>query len=107
MKKSHLAVAALFLLGSGSVYGFVPPRAGNCTQDPSLCQGPGQQQGQRNGRKMGPQDGTGPIHEPGTGGGMGAGQRNGRKIGPRDGSGPIHTPGTGGGTGAGQRRGRR
>lgn len=31
----------------------------------------------------------------------------GKKMGPQDGSGPIHPPGTGGGTGTGQRRGRR
>lgn len=35
------------------------------------------------------------------------GPSNGKKLGPQDGSGPIHTPGTGGGTGAGNRRGRR
>lgn len=37
----------------------------------------------------------------------GSGQPRGKRLGPKDGSGPIHTPGTGGGTGAGQRRGRR
>ncbi len=34
-------------------------------------------------------------------------QKGGKKIGPRDGSGPIHTPGAGGGNGGGHRRGRR
>lgn len=38
---------------------------------------------------------------------QGQGQRQMKKAGPRDGSGPIHAPGTGGGTGQqqGQRRG--
>lgn len=36
-----------------------------------------------------------------------AGARNGKKAGPQDGSGPIHTPGTGGGNGGGRRGGGR
>jgi hypothetical protein len=39
--------------------------------------------------------------------GVSADQRNGKKLGPQDGSGPIHQPGTAGGIGAGQRLGRR
>lgn len=31
------------------------------------------------GKKTGPQDGTGPIHQPGTGGGTGRGQRGPRR----------------------------
>jgi hypothetical protein len=31
--------------------------------------------------------------------------KSGKRAGPQDGSGPIHTPGTGGGNGGGQRRG--
>ena len=33
-------------------------------------------------------------------------ERAGKKLGPQDGSGPIHQPGTGGGTGVGRRQGR-
>jgi hypothetical protein len=108
MKKSHMAIATLFLFSAGSIFALDPPRFGqNGNRNPNQGQGPDQQQGQRNGKKLGPQDGSGPIHQPGTGGGSGAGQPNGKKLGPQDGSGPIHQPGTGGGTGAGQRRGRR
>lgn len=39
--------------------------------------------------------------------GQNGGVTKGKKTGPQDGSGPIHTPGTGGGTGAGNRKGRR
>lgn len=35
--------------------------------------------GTNQGKKAGPQDGSGPIHQPGTGGGSGAGNRRGRK----------------------------
>ncbi|MEJ5367751.1 MAG: hypothetical protein WHT08_05480 [Bryobacteraceae bacterium] len=42
--------------------------------------------------------GRGPVTEPGA---------KGKKTGPQDGSGPIHQPGTGGGTGKGQRGPRR
>ena len=97
MKKSHLAIATMFLLGTSSAFAFDPPR--------STQRGNGNQ-GRGNGQMTGPRDGSGPIHQPGTGGGTGAGG-NGKMTGPRDGSGPIHQPGTGGGTGAGQRRGRR
>jgi hypothetical protein len=108
MKKSHLAIATLFLFSAGSIFALDPPAFGQYgNQNPNQGQGLGQQRGQRNGKKLGPQDGSGPIHQPGTDGGTGAGQPNGKKLGPQDGSGPIHQPGTGGGTGAGQRRGRR
>ena len=64
MKKSHLASATMFLFGAGSIFAFDPPRFGqNGKQNPN--------QGQRNGKKLGPQDGSGPIHQPGTGGGTG------------------------------------
>lgn len=42
-------------------------------------QGAGQEKGARKGKKMGPQDGSGPIHPPGTGGGKGSGQRGPRR----------------------------
>ncbi len=38
-----------------------------------------ERQGMNKGKKSGPQDGSGPIHQPGTGGGSGAGNRRGRK----------------------------
>jgi hypothetical protein len=99
MKHRAFAVAALALAVAGSTLAFDPPRN---TRNGQAKQG---QQGQTNGKRTGPQDGTGPIHAPGTGGGNGQG--NGKMTGPRDGSGPIHTPGTGGGNGGGMRGGRR
>jgi len=71
MKKTYLAIATLFLMTAGStiIPAQVNPQA-PCT---------GQQQGQRNGKKLGPQDGSGPIHQPGTGGGNGGGARRGRR----------------------------
>ncbi len=96
MTKRNLIVATLLFSLAGTAFAFQPRyyRKGN-----TQTQGP-------KGRQTGPQDGTGPIHTPGTGGGAGTGQGKGKMSGPRDGSGPIHTPGTGGGTGAGNRRGR-
>jgi hypothetical protein len=97
MKMRYLAAATMLFTFAGTTLAFDPPRNGK---------GNGRIQEQRgNGAQTGPKDGSGPIHEPGTGGGTGRG--GGKMTGPRDGSGPIHTPGTGGGTGAGQRRGRR
>ncbi len=74
MKKTYLAMATLLFTMTGAALAF---------DTPTWCQGTGRQQGQ-----------TG-------------NQKKGKQLGPKDGSGPIHTPGTGGGTGAGQRRGRR
>ncbi len=96
MKTRALAVTALALAITGTTLAFDPPRNGGQGQN---------KQGQTNGKRTGPQDGTGPIHTPGTGGGNGQG--NGKMTGPRDGSGPIHSPGTGGGNGGGMRRGGR
>jgi len=48
-----------------------------------------------------------PNPNPGTTAGQKLGKRQGKILGPQDGSGPIHTPGTGGGTGRGQRGPRR
>jgi hypothetical protein len=106
MKKTHLAIATLFLFSAGSMLALAPPRYGQ-NGNQGQKQGAGPRGGQDNGKRTGPQDGTGPIHEPGTGGGSGAGQGRGKKLGPQDGSGPLHTPGAGGGAGAGQRRGGR
>jgi len=98
--KKHLAIATVILALAAATpafnqaaYGRRPPQTQN------------QQAGVSKGRRTGPQDGTGPIHTPGTGA-AGVGQGRGKMTGPRDGSGPIHPPGTGGGTGAGNRRGR-
>ena len=71
MKKSILAVMA-FLIVAGTA------ALAQSTQVPAPHpQGPNA--GQRDGRKTGPQDGSGPIHQPGTGGGSGQGRRAGRK----------------------------
>jgi hypothetical protein len=99
MKKLTL-ITAMVVLAAGAT----------CAQN---GKGPRWQQGQQqgagsgngNGCRTGPQDGTGPIHQPGTGGGTGIGK--GKRTGPQDGTGPIHQPGTGGGAGMGQRRGRK
>jgi hypothetical protein len=99
MKKRALAVATLILAFAGTSMAFDPPRNARNGQQKQA------QQAQTKGKRTGPQDGTGPIHTPGTGGGNGQG--NGRMTGPRDGSGPIHAPGTGGGNGGGMRNGRR
>lgn len=99
--KKQLAIATMML-----TFAAMTPAYSQWGYGMDPVQAQGQQLGKRKGNKTGPQDGTGPIHEPGTGGGAGAGQGKGKMTGPRDGSGPIHTPGTGGGTGAGNRRGR-
>jgi uncharacterized membrane protein (UPF0127 family) len=73
MKKIHLAIATLFLMTAGSI---VASAQTNPCPNPNC---PGPQQGKGNGKRLGPKDGSGPQHEPGTGGGTGAGQRRGRK----------------------------
>jgi hypothetical protein len=78
MKKTHLAIATLFVMTAGSMLAQNPPNTGQ-TGTPNQTQTPGQKAGKRNGKKAGPQDGSGPIHQPGTGGGTGGGQRRGRK----------------------------
>ena len=74
MKKTHLAIATLFLMTAGLMLAQNPPNNGQ-TGAPNQTQAPGQKAGQRNGKKAGPQDGSGPIHQPGTG----CGQRRGRR----------------------------
>ncbi len=98
MKKLTL-ITAMVILAAGATNA----QNGNGPRGQARGAGPGQSQG----RRLGPQDGTGPIHQPGTGGGNGAGIGKGKRTGHQDGTGPIHDPGTGGGTGAGQRRGRK
>ena len=79
MKKTFLTIAAIVMMLAGTSSGFDNPSSGN-----------------RNGRKQAGSCDT-----------SGSGARAGRRTGPQDGSGPIHTPGTGGGTGTGRRAGRR
>jgi hypothetical protein len=70
MKKTiaMIILAALTAIGSyaQSTPPFGPGNSGNT------------QQGAK-GKKTGPQDGSGPIHQPGTGGGTGRGQRGPRR----------------------------
>jgi hypothetical protein len=73
MKKRYLAVATLFLTSTALTFAFEPQRNGR-----NGNQSQQQQAGQQNGKRTGPQDGSGPIHTPGTGGCTGAGQRRGR-----------------------------
>lgn len=77
MKKTQMAIAAMFLITAGSILAQNPPSTGQVGTPQT--QTPGQKAGQRNGKKAGPQDGSRPIHQPGTGGGAGGGQRRGRK----------------------------
>jgi hypothetical protein len=74
--KKIIATIVFAALSMASVY------AQNTTF-PSRGSGNGQGQGQgkqgKQGKKMGPQDGSGPIHTPGTGGGTGRGQRGPRR----------------------------
>lgn len=78
MKRTHLAIAALFLMTAGLMLAQNPPNNGQ-TGASNQTQAPGQKAGQRNGKKAGPQDGSGPMYQPGTGGGTGGGQRRGRR----------------------------
>ncbi len=83
MKKINLALATLFLTTAGSLFALdTPAWAQNGNGQGKGRQGQGQGQGQKigqRGKRTGPQDGSGPIHSPGTGGGSGAGQRRGRR----------------------------
>jgi len=70
MKKTIFTISAMTMLFAGAISATV-----KFPSDDSV----GQTCEQRKGKKLGPQDGTGPIHDPGTGGGTGAGRRAGRK----------------------------
>jgi hypothetical protein len=72
MKKSILTVVAIAAMLAGAALAQSNP-------SPNPHPAPGQKCEQRQGKKLGPQDGTGPIHTPGTGGGTGTGRRTGRK----------------------------
>jgi len=72
MRSLRIAVTALTLLVAGNLLAL-----GQTT--PPYGAGNSQKQGQQKGKKMGPRDGSGPLHPPGTGGGTGAGQRKGRR----------------------------
>ncbi|MDX1978818.1 MAG: hypothetical protein SFV51_01015 [Bryobacteraceae bacterium] len=52
-----------------------------------------------------PRTGDGAKNQKGQKGKQQGQAKSGKRTGPQDGSGPIHTPGTGGGNGGGQRRG--
>ncbi len=78
MKKSQLVIAAAALTGALAI---AAPSFGQAAPS-NPVPGKGQPAGPRNprpGKKLGPQDGSGPIHLPGTGGGTGAGQRGPRR----------------------------
>jgi hypothetical protein len=74
MKKSIFTVMALLTMAAGEALAQGRPMP---VPNPNGPQG--SQSGQRGGKKLGPQDGSGPIHQPGTGGGTGLGRRAGRK----------------------------
>jgi hypothetical protein len=67
MKRMQIALATLVMMTAGAVATWAQ------TATPGTCSGCGQQQGQRKGKKMGPQDGSGPHHPGGPGGGNGGG----------------------------------
>jgi hypothetical protein len=71
MQRIRIAIATVVMMTAGAVltYADITP--------PQPQPGSGQQQGKRNGKKLGKQDGSGPQHTPGTGGGTGAAQRRG------------------------------
>ena len=88
MRKRLMTITTAFLLTAGSGLAFDPPGNGRGPQNAPQTQG--QQQMEHRGRqgngnmeqarrKTGPQDGSGPIHNPGTGRGRGGGQRAGRR----------------------------
>ncbi len=72
MIKTFFAFATLFIMSAGLLPALNLPRNGKAA---ATCP----QAGPQKGKKLGPQDGTGPIHTPGTGGGTGAGRRAGRR----------------------------
>ena len=74
MKKNILTIMALLTMAAGAALAQNNPAP---TPNPNCPQG--SKSGQRGGKKLGPQDGSGPIHVPGTGGGTGVGRRAGRK----------------------------
>jgi hypothetical protein len=72
MTKTFFAFATLLIMSASLLPALNLPRYGQAT---ATCpQAPAQK-----GKKLGPQDGTGPIHTPGTGGGTGTGRRAGRR----------------------------
>jgi hypothetical protein len=81
MTKTFFTIAAAALFTTGSALAL--DRPASCSYPNSTAQGQSQKRGKGpsadRGRKTGPQDGSGPIHTPGTGGGTGAGRRAGRK----------------------------
>ena len=72
MSRTIFALAAMFVTTAGLLPALNLPRY---NQTSATCP----QAGSQRGKRLGPQDGTGPIHTPGTGGGTGAGRRAGRR----------------------------
>jgi hypothetical protein len=70
MKRIQIAAATLVMMTATAATMYAQTA-------PTPVPGSGQQQGQRKGKKLGKQDGSGPLHQPGAGGGTGAGQRRG------------------------------
>jgi hypothetical protein len=76
MKVMILRLVLATVLAAGAMFAIDPPQN---TNPPGKGQGQGQRQ--MKGKRTGPQDGSGPIHSPGTGGGSGAGNRGGGQRG--------------------------
>ncbi len=74
--KRIITLTAFWAVLAGAGFGFDTPYRTDAFQS-GTCNQSGK--GARSGKKTGPQDGSGPIHTPGTGGGTGAGKRNGRR----------------------------
>lgn len=86
MKKNFLTFTLLAVLSTTGLFAIDPPYArqnrGQGPNQPQPCASADCQHsqiGKRQGKKTGPQDGSGPIHQPGTGGGNGGGRRGGRR----------------------------
>lgn len=78
----RLTLASIFV--AGAMFAIDPPQNSNPPgQGQRNGQGQKNGQGQMKGKRGGPQDGSGPIHTPGTGGGSGAGNRGGQRGGGR------------------------
>jgi hypothetical protein len=72
--KTLFSAFAVFVVTAGAALAYDLPRT--C---PIGNTAPAQSQGQQKGKRLGPKDGSGPIHQPGTGGGTGVGRRAGRR----------------------------
>jgi hypothetical protein len=84
MKSKLITLAAAVALSAGMAFAIdTPPAYRNASRNQQWqtcgnCDSTGAKRGNADmGKKTGPRDGSGPIHEPGTGGGNGGGQRRG------------------------------